>query len=204
MTLTAQIPVATCEALSGSFDPAAPGQLRADIARTLQQAFDAAAGVILAESGGAHLHYLDVSTHPFRDLGDWRTLAGLPRTATGQLPDGARCLAVTLPLTDAALATLRNCAGALGIRDKYLGDTVNALLLVQNALNRLAARYPENGPVRPVMRGLGPELERVCRAFRFTGMGGVLDSAESVGNTEVWGHNHARPAHAPLFMTFRG
>lgn len=203
MTLRADIPVATCEALFGAFDEAAPGALQREIGSALQDAFDTAAAIVLAEAEGGVLHYLDTGTHPFTDLGDWRTLARLPRTATGQLASGARCIGVDLPLTDNALETLRNCAAALGIQAKYPGDAVNALLLASDALRRLSARYAAQAAVKPVIRGRGPDLERIGRVFRFSGMGGVMDSGASVGNTQVWGHNQQRPDDVPLFFIFR-
>ena len=198
MSLTVNIPVATFEMLYGSSRDKDDEQIVMLLSQGIEEAFGNAMGIAIAESRRCQLKYLDITDHPFQDLGGWRELIGV---TVGKIAPDTACFGLALPFADEAVEMLQACAPAFDIPQEAVADVVNALLVLLYSMNHLSQEYDQE-KVKPVIRGLEADLAEVLQAVSFPGMGGIVDTPASVDSREVWGHSQNRPDSIPVFVIF--
>jgi len=201
LSLKVSIPTSTFNLLYGPTEEKSDEQIVSLLFDGIEEAFTNAVGIAIAESNNCDLKYLDVTTHPFKDLGGWRELAQIPTENTAEITSGTKCISFSLPLSEDYVRILKNCASAFNISQKAYTDAVNALLLLSYSINKLSAELDQE-KVKPVIRGLETDLNKLLKEVSFPGMGGVVDSTESSGSREVWGHSQNRPDSIPFFVIF--
>lgn len=194
-----KIATETFERLFGPLTGKSDEQIIGLLTPAIEACFSNAAGIAIAQSRGCQLNYLDVSCNPFCDLGSWRALCDIAQESTGVMTSDTQCLSLSLPFSQGPIDTLKACAPAFDIPPDAYADTVNALLLLSYAMDRLAAEHDQS-KIKPVIRGLEDDLNALRDEISFPGMGGIIDTPESLGNTEVWGHSQNRPASIPVFV----
>ena len=111
------------------------------------------------------------------------------------------CLALSFPISADKIQVLKDCAGAFGIDESKYPDVLNALIILSHSLKQLSLELDQK-KVKPVIRGLEKDLEKLSEKVKFSGMGGVLDTSSSAYSEEVWENTKERPASAPFFFIF--
>ncbi|MBT8124682.1 MAG: hypothetical protein KJO81_07650 [Gammaproteobacteria bacterium] len=201
MSQEIQVPTSTFELLFGSISEKNEEQIVSLVVDGIEEAFSNAMGIAIAESSNCNLKYLDVTNHPFKDLGNWRELSHISTEDTAEITSGTKCLSFSLPLSEGHVQVLKKCSPAFCIPEKSYADAVNALLLLSYSINKLSTELDQE-KVKPVIRGLESDLDILLKEVSFPGMGGVVDTPQSSGSVEVWGHSQNRPDSIPFFVIF--
>jgi len=110
MSLKVNIPVNTFELLYGPIIGKSEEQIISLIFEGIEAAFSNAMGIAIAESNNCKLKYLDISNHPFKDLGGWRELANISPEETSEIKSGTKCLSFSLPISEDFVQILKECA----------------------------------------------------------------------------------------------
>jgi hypothetical protein len=200
MTLAARLPITMVHEACGGLEGRSDDEITDGLIEAITDAFETVPLLLKVAEHGCSLRYVDTNGHPFRDLGDWMTLAGLCREELEGIPDEAACISVSLPFAKEALALVQYCAGRLGVPADRVGDTVAVMLHASLAVKRWE-RGQDDG-VRPVVRGVATDLANLAEEVELEKVAGVLDTPASAGKAEVWAREADRPDDAPVFFVF--
>jgi len=201
MALAARLPVATVEKACGGLRGRSDEDITDSLVDAITDAFETVPLLLKIAEHGCSLRYVDVSAHPFRDLGDWKSLAGVAASDLAGIAEGEPCVSVSLPFADEALALLQYCADRLGVPSDRLGDTVAVMLQASLAMKRWEAEQ-DSEKVKPVVRGLATDLANLSEEVELEHFAGVLDTPASRDKAEVWARDRDRPDDAPVFFLF--
>lgn len=155
------------------------------------------------QATGCSLRYLSVDTHPFIDLGDLYQLAYIDFHTILELPENKKdTIKVQLPIIDTGVGRLSEVARILGIPSTEPEAAILACFRI-----RLGHKQLENSldfsSIKSVIRGTEAELETLKeKGLHPSNMGGILDTPESVGSSEVWGLEDECPDGMAKFFLF--
>lgn len=201
MSTEVNIPIQTFELIFGAHKGKDDDEIIRLVTQAVEEAFKTAVGIAMAEANNCSLKYLDISSHPYRDMGGWRDLSAVNPELTREIPDGTECLALNFPFSADKVQILKDCAPAFEIAEGKYPDVVNALIILSHSLKQLSLELDQN-KIKPVIRGLEKDLEKLSDKVKYSGMGGILDTAASAYSAEVWENGKDRPASAPFFFVF--
>lgn len=147
--------------------------------------------------------YVDVTEHPFTMIGEAFELWGTsPREAGEMEITEADTLKMNLPFSDEAIEILKQEASWFGLTDEDPAAVVPAMLSLLAAMQAYDASV-DGKMVKPVIRGLQVDIERLATELPLDGFAGVVDTPGSVGKEQVWGlEDEDKPADVPVLVLF--
>ena len=155
------------------------------------------------EETGCSLRYLSIDVHPFKDLGDLYELAYIDLHTILELPEKAEdILKIELPIIEEGIGRISEVAKILGVPSTEPCDAILAFFRI-----RLAHKMLENTldfeSIKSVIRGTKDSLAILkTKGMHPTNMGGILDTADTVRMSEVWGLEDDAPEEMPQFFVF--